>query len=51
MTAATCLIWQVTFSADSMPVVTELEGRGLLRRVDAAGDVDDVFARICRVFQ
>ena len=41
---------QVTFSGESMAVVEELEGRGLLRRIDAAGEIEEVFARICRVF-
>ena len=38
-----------TFMRDSLPVVAELEARGLLRRVDAMGDPDVVYDRVCSV--
>jgi len=36
-----------TFAHDSMPVVQSMEARGLLRTIDADGDEDQVFGRVC----
>jgi len=36
-----------TFAHDSMPVVQSMESRGLLRSIDADGDEEQVFARVC----
>ena len=38
------------FVKESMPVVAELESRGMLRRIDAMACEDDVFARVCAAF-
>lgn len=37
-----------TFEHDSLPVVQDMEERGLLRRVEAAGSPDDVFVLVCQ---
>lgn len=39
-----------TYLDESMPVVQELERRGLLRRVSAEDSADDVFKHVCEVF-
>ena len=39
-----------TFVEDSMPVVRNLEARGLLRTVDAGASEMAVFDRVCEVF-
>jgi adenylate kinase family enzyme len=39
-----------TFLDDSMPVIRALEGRGLIRKVDADAAEDVVFARVCGAF-
>ena len=40
-----------TFRNQSLPVVEALDARGLLRRIDAAGDEDAVFALAAKAFE
>ena len=40
-----------TFRSQSMPVIEELEKRGLLRKIDGSGDADAVFALADQAFE
>ena len=40
-----------TFRNQSMPVVEALDGRGLLRKIDASGDEAAVFDLACKAFE
>jgi len=40
-----------TFTAQTLPVATTIEGRGHLRRVDATTDADTTFAAACTAFK
>ena len=40
-----------TFRSQSMPVIEELEKRGLLRKIDGSGDADAVFALAAQAFE
>ncbi|MEK7366416.1 MAG: adenylate kinase [candidate division NC10 bacterium] len=37
------------YREQTAPLVAYYRGRGLLREVDGRGDIDDVFARVCRL--
>jgi adenylate kinase len=39
------------YKNESVPVLDRLEDDGLLRRVDASGDIDIVFRRICNIIE
>ena len=40
-----------TYQNQTIPVIKDLEKRGVVNKIDASGSMDDVFKRLCTAYE